>query len=216
MTHHNSDRHGSGGSGGPPGFTAGSSVYASQRRYQRRQPLSAARQPPPQRSDCQLRGYDPRWPRIFAAERQRIRAALGSLAIAAEHVGSSSIPGLWGRPEIDILVGVVGGADVDASTHLLKALGYMTHDRAPAESEPWSLLSKPGQIPFELLVVEHLGPLWNRHLWLRDYLRRDPARALAYGRLKSRWAARYGAGTPGYTQAKRRFWATVQDPAAQR
>jgi len=215
VTHHSGSRAGA-PPHGLPGFTAGSSDYRSAHQYQPLQRPTAARQPPPQRAGRQLRDYDSRWPRIFAAEQQRIRAALGSLAIAVEHVGSSSIPGLWGRAEIDILVGVASPRDVNTAARLLTGLGYVTQDRAAAESEPWALLLKSGQIPFEMLVVEHLSPLWNRHLSLREYLRRDPARAQAYGTLKSRWAARHGIGTPGYKEAKRRFWATVHEPAATR
>lgn len=201
---------------GPPGFTAGSSVYVTRHRYQRPGPS-----PPPQpaftqSSDRTLRGYDPRWPRIFAAERRRILATLRSRARGVEHVGSSSVPGLTGRQEIDILVGVAGAGEIDASARLLSSLGYAMQSRSPRDCEPYSVLVKPGEIPFELLVVDHLGPLWSRVVWLRDHLRRDPARAAEYARQKSRWAARYGAGTPRYQDAKRRFWAAVPDPAAQR
>ena len=70
-------------------------------------------------------------------------------------------------------------------------------------------MSRSDPIPFELLMMEHLTPLWRRHLRLRDYLRRDPARAVAYGRLKADWAAKYGSGTEGYKEAKRRFWASL-------
>jgi GrpB-like predicted nucleotidyltransferase (UPF0157 family) len=178
-THHRSASPTPGAAGGPPGFTAGSSVYASQRGYGPVRTPSSPRQPSPRRPRRALSGYDARWPRIFAVERRRIREALGSLALAVEHVGSSSVPGLWGRPEIDILVGVGGRADVDAAARRLGALGYVVDDRATPESEPWCLLSRAGQISFEMLVVEHLSPLWNRHVRLRDYLRDDPARALA-------------------------------------
>jgi GrpB-like predicted nucleotidyltransferase (UPF0157 family) len=178
-------------------------------------PRAPQRSAPPS-ADRTLRGYDPRWPRIFDAERRRIRATLGARARGVEHVGSSSVPGLKGRQEIDVLVGVADAAEVDASTRLLANLGYVTQARSPRDSEPYSLLIRPGRIPFELLVVEHLGPLWTRHVWLRDYLRRDPARALEYARQKSRWAARYGSDTAGYKDAKRRFWAAVPDPAAER
>lgn len=195
--------------GDPPGFTAEHSVYRSGRGYRRGGP---ALEPQPQPAAAALQRYDVRWSRIFAAERQRIEAALGPLAAAVEHVGSSAVPGLWGRAEIDVLVGVRTAADVDPGTRLLGHLGYVTEDRAAPGSEPWSLLSRSGRIPFELLLVVYGGPLWRRHLWLREYLRRDPARALDYGRLKSAWAARYGAGTPGYKEAKRRFWAAVEGP----
>lgn len=156
-----------------------------------------------------LHPYDRGWPRIFAAERWRIQAALGSSAAAVEHVGSSSVPGLCGRREIDILVGARSRADVESGTRVLTGLGYVTDDIARIGPEPWSLLSKPGPIPFELLIVEHGGGLWKRHLQLRDYLLGDPERAQHYARLKLRWAARYGADTPGYKEAKRRFWVSV-------
>jgi GrpB-like predicted nucleotidyltransferase (UPF0157 family) len=204
------DRHSGRTSGAPPP-TAGSSLYTSDRSYQPGRPFAA--QQPAQRSRGQLHGYDSRWPRVFAAERRRIGATLGSLAIAIEHVGSSAIPGLWGRPEIDIIVGVSSSPDVDTSTRVLMGIGYLLHDRGPPGGEPWSLLLRPVHIPFELLVVEHGGPLWNRQIYLRDYLRRDPQRATAYGRLKSRWAARYGAGTPEYQQAKREYWTAIAAPS---
>lgn len=191
-------------SAGPPGFTAQLSVYGSGARY-----VQSVDRP---RSAPALLPYDRGWPRVFAAERQRIQAALGSLATAVEHVGSSSIPGLWGRAEIDILVGVRDRAGVEAGGRLLTGLGYAIDDAARAGQEPWRLLSRPGPIPFELLLVEHGSALWNRHLGLRDYLLADPARALEYGRLKSSWATRYGPGTRGYKEAKRRFWAGVQVP----
>ena len=122
---------------------------------------------------------------------------------------SSSVPGLSGRPEIDILVGVGTAQDIEEGAHLLKGLGYVTESRSPSPPESWYLMSRPAPIPFELLVVKYLGRLWRRHLWLRDSLRRDPARSLAYSRLKSEWAATYGSNTAGYKEAKRRFWALI-------
>ena len=48
--------------------------------------------------------YDPEWPRRFAAEAERIKGALGERALRAEHVGSTSVPGLAAKPVIDILL----------------------------------------------------------------------------------------------------------------
>jgi GrpB-like predicted nucleotidyltransferase (UPF0157 family) len=153
---------------------------------------------------------------MFADEQRRVVAALGPAARAVEHVGSSSVPGLSGRAEIDILVGVGDADDVRASTDRLTSIGYRTLACSPPDGEPYRLLTRQGTIPFELLVVEHDSPLWRRHVGLRDYLRSDPERARAYGRLKSRWAARHGVDTAGYKEAKRRFWAAVEAPSAER
>lgn len=191
-----------------PGFQAVAAVYRSSRHYRA---SDGARQPEGQIHPDRLMitHYDPRWPLLFGLERQRMRARLGGRAIAIEHVGSSSVPNLKGRPEIDILVGARTSDDVGRCADLLAGLGYVATVLPPSPSDGWLLMTRPGPIPFEVLIVRHLSFLWRRHLALRDYLRRDPAKALAYGRLKAEWAARYGANTEAYHEAKRQFWATV-------
>ena len=44
--------------------------------------------------------YDPAWPGRFAALRQLVVDTLGDAAVATEHVGSTSIPGLAAKPII--------------------------------------------------------------------------------------------------------------------
>jgi GrpB-like predicted nucleotidyltransferase (UPF0157 family) len=49
--------------------------------------------------------YDPAWPAQFAAVRADLVAALdaaGARYLAIEHVGSTSVPGLWAKPQLDI------------------------------------------------------------------------------------------------------------------
>src|SRR5258708_38764762 len=50
--------------------------------------------------------YDPNWPTLFEQERTRIKNALGSFALAIEHMGSTAVPGLPSKPIPDLLVGV--------------------------------------------------------------------------------------------------------------
>jgi len=50
--------------------------------------------------------YDPNWPTLFEQERTRIKNALGSFALAIEHMGSTAVPSLPSTPIIDLLVGV--------------------------------------------------------------------------------------------------------------
>jgi GrpB-like predicted nucleotidyltransferase (UPF0157 family) len=49
-----------------------------------------------------IEDYDRRWPERFKMLHVRIGAALGPLAAAIEHVGSTSVPGLAAKPIIDI------------------------------------------------------------------------------------------------------------------
>ena len=51
--------------------------------------------------------YDPRWPEMFAEERLHLLACLPvDLVGRIEHFGSTAIPGLAGKPIVDILVEV--------------------------------------------------------------------------------------------------------------
>lgn len=72
------------------------------------------------------------WPEDFAALDRRIRAALGWRALAVEHVGSTSVPGLSAKPTIDIDLIV---ADPDREEDYIPALeqqGFVLRVR-----EPW-------------------------------------------------------------------------------
>jgi hypothetical protein len=42
----------------------------------------------------QIVEYDPKWPRDFEVEAQRLSRALGMLVARIEHIGSTAVPGL--------------------------------------------------------------------------------------------------------------------------
>jgi GrpB-like predicted nucleotidyltransferase (UPF0157 family) len=54
---------------------------------------------------------DPAWAEWYAREEDRIRTALGPRALAVEHVGSTSVPGLAAKPVIDIVLVVADSSD---------------------------------------------------------------------------------------------------------
>lgn len=199
---------GRGDSARTPGFTAEASVYRSRGDYQAlRDARPLGRRSPRERRH--LTDYDPGWPVLFEEEQRRIRAVLGERVGGVEHVGSSSVPGLAGRSEIDVLVGARSAQDIAECARLLMGLGYKTAERSESSSEPWYLMTREGPVPFELLLVEYQSPLWRRHLSLRELLRNDPKKAATYVRLKSEWAARYRTDTDDYKEAKRRFWSSI-------
>ena len=73
--------------------------------------------------------YDKKWQQDFWDIKKELVAALGmtpeqrSLALAIEHVGSTSVPGLSAKPIIDIDV-VVRGGDVQAAIQALAVEEY--------------------------------------------------------------------------------------------
>ena len=70
-------------------------------------------------------GYDPSWPGTFETLKSWILGAVGSVAVAVEHVGSTAVPGLAAKPIIDIDVIVATPAQVPLAIERLATLGYV-------------------------------------------------------------------------------------------
>lgn len=88
-------------------------------------------QPVPYAQKVVVVDYDPRWPESFADEARRIRAALGANAVAVEHTGSTSVPGLPAKPVIDITLEVPDSSVEAVYVPALEAAGYHLQIREP-------------------------------------------------------------------------------------
>jgi GrpB-like predicted nucleotidyltransferase (UPF0157 family) len=153
--------------------------------------------------------YDTNWPRIFAAERDRIAALLGTLALRIDHNGSTSVPGLAAKPIIDIQISVVRIQPIEAYAPRLAELGY-THVPHPDDAF-CPFFHRPARWPHthHVHVVQAGGDEERRTLAFRDYLRDHPDTARAYAELKRRLAPQYTAADfssrEAYANAKTEF-----------
>ena len=138
--------------------------------------------------------YNPDWPAAFDAEANRLRTALGPLALRIDHNGSTSIPGLGAKPIIDIQVSVASLQPIATYDERLGALGYV-HVPHPDDSF-CPFFHRPRQWPHShhVHLVQAGGAEERRTLAFRDYLRDHPAAARDYEELK-RDLARKLAGT---------------------
>jgi GrpB-like predicted nucleotidyltransferase (UPF0157 family) len=75
--------------------------------------------------------YDPAWSTLFQREAQRIRDALGDRIIQLEHVGSTSVPELAAKPQLDILLVVRDSAAEPTYLPSLEQYGYLLRIREP-------------------------------------------------------------------------------------
>jgi GrpB-like predicted nucleotidyltransferase (UPF0157 family) len=155
-----------------------------------------------------VRDYDPLWPSLFEDERASLVRALGPLALTIEHVGSTAVAGLAAKPIIDVLVGVRSlAAARPACVERLPGLGYVH----VAEAESWlpdELLFRkgpPGPWTHHVHVMELTSPRWDEFVLVRDYLRRHPEVARAYGELKKAIALVFGDDIAGFRSAKAPF-----------
>ena len=81
--------------------------------------------------DLFLVAPDDSWPAEYRRHEARIRRALGEAAVAVEHIGSTSVPGLAAKPIIDILVTVPDIAAEQDHVEPLLAAGYVLRVREP-------------------------------------------------------------------------------------
>ncbi len=151
-----------------------------------------------------IENYDPQWPQRFAVLRGRIAAALGPLAAAIDHIGSTAVPGLAAKPVIDIDVLLRSADDLSAVIDALATLGYR-HQGDLGVTGREAFKAPPSEFRHHLYVCPPDSQEYRRHLAFRDHLRSHSENARAYADLKRRLAAELGADREAYTNAKTQF-----------
>ncbi len=157
--------------------------------------------------------YDPAWPERFRELRNRIEAALGPLALAIEHVGSTSVPNMCAKPIIDVDV-VVRPEDVPAAVSAVEALGYRHEGNVGSEGR--EAFRWVADFPeHHLYICPEGSPALERHVLVRDYLREHPGAAREYAELKKQLAQKYHDNRTKYQKAKSEFVDALLEKARQ-
>jgi GrpB-like predicted nucleotidyltransferase (UPF0157 family) len=143
--------------------------------------------------------YDPEWPRLFEAERERLELLLEPwLEGGVHHIGSTSIPGIAAKPFVDMMAGVRGLEEAHAACGPLEAAGWESTPHRPDVAHHFS------KGAYGLHLTEPGSTLWRERLTFRNALRADPRLAREYETLKLR-LAREAPHRRAYTDGKRAF-----------
>ena len=148
--------------------------------------------------------YDPAWPDLFATLRVPVAAALGDVAVAIEHVGSTAVPGLAAKPIIDLDVAIRTETRLPEAIERLACLGYAYEGDTGIPGRA-AFAWPPRAVRHHLYVCILDSAEYRRHLLFRDYLRAQPDVTAAYAALKRQLAARYRMQRDAYTEAKEPF-----------
>ncbi|KOV90170.1 hypothetical protein ADL03_00665 [Nocardia sp. NRRL S-836] len=149
-----------------------------------------------------LEEYNAEWPRWYAVQEARIRAALGSAVLRLEHVGSTSVPGLAAKPLIDVLLVVADSNDEDAYVPALVAAGYYLRLREHGWYEHRLLRDSDPDV--NLHVFSPACEEVDRMLVFRDRLRAHAGDRAEYERVKRELAGRSWERVQDYADAKTR------------
>jgi GrpB-like predicted nucleotidyltransferase (UPF0157 family) len=154
--------------------------------------------------------YDSQWPFIYEEEKAKIISVIGHKIKEIEHIGSTAIPGLGGKPIVDMIAGVRDLEEAEECVKLLQErLGVIDIIPQPGQTE-WFFCIGNKTTPEEtntihLHLVTHKSDHWKKPILFRDFLRDHPKVANEYYELKKELAERYGSDREGYTEAKTSF-----------
>jgi GrpB-like predicted nucleotidyltransferase (UPF0157 family) len=131
--------------------------------------------------------YNPAWPQQFETIRAHLWPAVGEVAVSVEHVGSTAVPGLAGKPVIDVDVVVPGQGAVPLAIRALEELGHSHRGDLGIRGRE-AFTAVPGLPTHHLYVVVRDSPAHRDHVDLRDRLRSHPSDADRYAAEKKRLA----------------------------
>jgi len=169
--------------------------------------------------------HDPAWSQTFGELRTVVVRALGDLALAVEHVGSTSVPGLAAKPIIDLDVVIALRDRLPVVFERLRALGYVHQGdlglegreafRREGEDVPRDAWAGQAAWPsHNLYVCAQDNREFARHLAFRNYLRAHPDDAAAYADLKRDLAQRHQGDRDAYSRAKTEFVESILQKAS--
>lgn len=167
------------------------------------------RRPRP-RTAPRLVPYDDTWQAQAARALARVRRAAGEHTVRADHIGSTSVPGLPAKDVLDLQLTVSTLDDADAVADAVSEAGFIR-----AEGDWWdepqdgSVQSWPKRFhygadpsrPVNLHVRSLETPAWRRSLVFAAWMRANPAERDAYATLKNELAGAHDT-FDAYTAAK--------------
>jgi GrpB-like predicted nucleotidyltransferase (UPF0157 family) len=150
----------------------------------------------------ELVGYDPAWPSLFDAWKQRLLAALPAAPRRIDHVGSTAVPAMAAKPLIDIQISFDDPENEASYVPAIESLGVQLRSRDSEHRYFRPFAGRPRDVHIHVCLA---GGEWERkHLLFRDYLRASETARARYLEAKKAAAARWADDRMAYTDAKGR------------
>ncbi len=130
--------------------------------------------------------YQSEWAKTYQREKNVISRVFGKDALRIEHIGSTSVPGIWAKPQVDILVLVHDLKRVAKYIKGLTAKGYTYRpnyiDHLTEEYFTKDAPSGERLVSLHIKLKDDQSALSN--VYFRDYLRLHPKDRDKYSKAK--------------------------------
>ena len=149
-----------------------------------------------------IQKYDPHWVTQFETEKGALETILGNHTLAIEHIGSTAVPNLAGKPTIDILAIIENIGEADGYQEQLEPLGYKFLGQYVSSGSRLYVKEKDNLRLVNLHFFKQGHPHIAEMLRLRDYFRAHPKVVEEYSNLKFELAKKYSSDYGFYRKHK--------------
>ncbi len=165
------------------------------------------------KEEIEILPHDPHWYNIFEEEKKALSRILNNSLIDLHHIGSTSIPGIYAKPIIDILPVVDDIRHVDTLDEAFKSLGYEVKREFGIPGRRFFTKRLNGKRTFNVHIFQKGHADINRHLLFRDYMRVHPEDAEAYSNLKRTLVQNFPTDIEKYCWGKNDFVKSIEEKA---
>jgi len=165
-------------------------------------------------SHYSIEKYNPEWVTKFQSIRAMLESVFGARALAIEHVGSTSVPGIKAKPIIDILVVVESIDTFQNQRDEMLSRGYQIQENYIApDTILFRKVDEHGNKLENIHVCESDTPMEKQFLVMRDYLRTFPEEAKCYSDFKDELVRKFPDDYESYRKAKDPFLQDLKQKA---
>jgi len=148
--------------------------------------------------------YNPKWAEEFERIKSELLCFIGDSVIAVEHVGSTSVVGLWAKPIIDIDV-IIDDGMMPVVIDKLAQFGYVHRGDLGVkgrEAFGYDRNAKAHLMEHHLYVCHKDNAELRQHLALRSFLRNSPEYREKYSNIKREMAKQFPHDIDSYLKGK--------------
>jgi GrpB-like predicted nucleotidyltransferase (UPF0157 family) len=150
-----------------------------------------------------LEEYNPNWKELFQEEKNKIEGIFSDILVDIQHIGSTSLEGMFAKPQIDIMVIV---SDLERVKALYQQMTYIEYvargDYSNIGEEYFTKDNKQSYRVVSVHVFQEGNKQIDAILGLRDYLRKNHEAKERYTKIKKDLYTKYPEDYISYNSEK--------------